>query len=189
LARARQEGDWPGAAELALRGYGPEIWSCLFRITGDTPTADEVYSQFCEDLWRGLPRFEGRSSFRTWCYRLAHHARARHFDRAHRRHEMRAGSEQFHTVAAQVRSETAWYLRTEAKDRLSQVRESLEPEERELLVLRVENGMAWNEIAEILHGSGSEAEIKRAAGTLRMRYNRVKDKIRRLMSKIDPNEG
>jgi RNA polymerase sigma-70 factor (ECF subfamily) len=56
------------AATLAIESYGPEVLGFLFTLLRDEHDAREVFSQACEDLWVGLPRFEGRSSFRTWFY-------------------------------------------------------------------------------------------------------------------------
>lgn len=168
-----------------MRGFGPEILSYLMRVSGAEDAAREIYSQFCEDLWKGIPRFEGRSQFRTWCYRLAQHARARHFDRSHRRREVHVATDQFLAAADQVRSETLWFLRTESKDKLSRVREALDEQARELLILRVDRGMSWNEIAAILLEPGSEEDLRRGAATLRMRYDRVKARIRKMMG--DPS--
>ncbi|MBC8067443.1 MAG: sigma-70 family RNA polymerase sigma factor, partial [Deltaproteobacteria bacterium] len=69
--------DHARAATVAIEGYGPEILGYLLAATHREQETAEIFSDFCEDLWRGLPGFRGESSFRTWAYRLAYHALAR----------------------------------------------------------------------------------------------------------------
>src|SRR5215469_5037648 len=67
-------GDVKQAATEALRGYGPQILAYLSGVLRDDEAAAEVFSEFSEDLWRGIGAFRRESSFRTWAYRLAWNA-------------------------------------------------------------------------------------------------------------------
>ncbi len=71
-------GDLDAAAVAALELWGNPVLRYLGSLLRDEETAREVFSQFAEDLWRGLPEFRGECSLRAWCYRLAWHAAARH---------------------------------------------------------------------------------------------------------------
>src|SRR5438552_14485913 len=74
LRRLTSRGDHAGAATLAIRDYGAEIFGFLLAFHRDHDHAAEVFAQFSERLWRDLPGFRGESSFRTWAYALARHA-------------------------------------------------------------------------------------------------------------------
>jgi len=62
------EGRHNEATTAALRGYGPELMGFLYAAARDEGTAEEAFSLACENLWKGLPRFEWRSSLRNWLY-------------------------------------------------------------------------------------------------------------------------
>src|SRR5262245_58860332 len=68
-------GDFESATRCLIEGYGPQILGFLVHTMRNEDDASEVFSRFCEHLWRGIAKFEGRSSFKTWAYRLATHAR------------------------------------------------------------------------------------------------------------------
>lgn len=68
-----------------------------------------------------------------------------------------------------MRSRTAPWLRTEVKDAFAELRASLSEEERELLVLRVDRDLSWDEAATILG---------EPAPRLRKRFQALKDKLR-----------
>jgi RNA polymerase sigma-70 factor, ECF subfamily len=177
-------GDLPGAAEIALRGYGPEILGYLVRVTDSAEDASEIFAELCEDLWRGLAGFEGRCRFRTWMYYLATNARNRYWRDPYRRRGMPLGSEQMSRLVQEVRSSTLDFLRTEVKDRFREIQRQLEPEERELLILRVDRGMSWEQIVTVL-GPETERpldpdEARARAARLRQRYSRLLKKLRRL---------
>ena len=53
-------------------------------------------------------------------------------------------------MAQSVRMTTLPFLRTEMKDRFAQIRNSLAERDRSLLVLRVDRGMSWKDIAIVL---------------------------------------
>ena len=64
-------GDRKGAATEAIRGFGPQVLQYLRAVLRDEAEAREAFSQWAENLWKGLPSFRGESSFKTWSLRLA----------------------------------------------------------------------------------------------------------------------
>ena len=106
-SRAFSRREFPAAASAIMRGYGPAVFGYLLGLTRDEDRADDVFSQFCEDLWRGLPGFRRDSSSRTWVYTLAWHAWLRQERDAYRRHGRPLASEEMSRLAAEVRSTTA----------------------------------------------------------------------------------
>jgi RNA polymerase sigma-70 factor, ECF subfamily len=173
-----EAGDLRAAGAAAVEGYGPEVLGFLVTFLRSEADAAEAFAQACEDLWTGLPRFERRSSLRTWFYVLARHAAARLRRSPHQRHRRAAVSE-VSLVAEGVRSRTLPFLRTEVKDRFAAIRDALPEEDRALLVLRVDRNMSWNEIARVLlTGEPSSEAVTREAARLRKRFQVVKDDIR-----------
>src|SRR5687768_10505032 len=75
---ALEAGDERRAATLALRAYGSEVLSFVVVMVKDGDAAEDVFSMFCEDVWRGLPGFRWESSLRTWLYAVARRAALRH---------------------------------------------------------------------------------------------------------------
>ena len=173
------KGDLHGAAIQAIQGYGPEVLGFLATLVRDRHDASEVFSQTCEDLWTGLAHFQGRSSMRTWLYTLARHAAAR-FQRApFRRPGRRVSLSEAGDLAQSVRMTTLPFLRTEMKDRFAQIRNSLAERDRSLLVLRVDRGMSWKDIAIVLSSEHDGDEmLEREAARLRKRFQSLKEEIR-----------
>jgi len=171
-----EAGELSAAASTILRGYGPAILGYVAGLARDEDRADDVFSQFCEDLWRGLPEFRRDSSARTWVYTLAWHAWLRQERDAYRRHGRPLASEEMSRLAAEVRSTTAPHLKSEAKDAVARLREQLSPTEQSLLVLRVDRGLSWSEVAAVM----STPEEPLDPRTATKRFQRVREKLRTL---------
>src|ERR1700744_1333678 len=69
IARARA-GDESAFAELVTEHSG-RVHGALRRFGLDPDEADEVAQEVFVRAWRGLARFEERSRFSTWLYRIA----------------------------------------------------------------------------------------------------------------------
>jgi len=178
IARHLDAGDHAEAARAMLRGYGFELLSYLIAVTRDAALADEVFSMLSEDLWRGLPGFRREASARTWLYRLAWHAfeRQRADPFARRRTPL---SPALDDVAQEVRSKTASFLRTDVKDEISRLRDELDPQEQTLLILRIDRGLSWREVAEVMSAPGAPV----GEALLAKRFERIKTKLRLLADK------
>jgi RNA polymerase sigma-70 factor (ECF subfamily) len=174
IREALAGGDTARAAQLTVAAYGPEIRSFLAAIHGVQADAVEVFAQASEDLVRSFASFRGECAVRTWFYALAKNASRRHFDDTFRRRGV-ALSEALEQVEGQIerpRTETSPFLQTEWKRRLRALREGLSPDDRALLVLRVDRQMAWDEIARVLLSPEAES------ASLRKRFERIKAKLR-----------
>jgi RNA polymerase sigma-70 factor (ECF subfamily) len=169
-------GDHRGAAIETVRCYGPEILGYLHATLRDESAAEEVFSQFSEDLWKGLAQFRRKCSMRTWAYKLAWEALKRFLRDPYRRRAQPLRSDEWSQVASEVRERTAPHLRSTIRGRVARLREQLNPAEQTLLILRVDRGLSFAEIAEVIFARGRPVGVV----TLRKRYDRLKKKLRRL---------
>jgi RNA polymerase sigma-70 factor, ECF subfamily len=70
LVRRARDGDMAAFEELVMR-HADRLFASLRRFGLDQSEAQEVAQETFLRAWRALPRFEGRSSFFTWLYRIA----------------------------------------------------------------------------------------------------------------------
>jgi RNA polymerase sigma-70 factor (ECF subfamily) len=161
-------GDLSAVMTEALRGYGHELFGFLVGLARDREVAAELFASTCDKLWRALPGFRWESSFRVWAYTVARNE-LRMWRRGLRVREHVPLSGAPPLVAAEVRSTTAAFKRTEARDGLAELRAELDPDDQALIGLRVDRGLEWNEIAAVL----ADEEPAPTAAALRKRYERL----------------
>ena len=66
-----QAGD-PSAFEKIMNHYEPYVLGLLMRMTGDRAKAEDLCQESFIRVLKGLPRFRGDSSLKTWIFRIAH---------------------------------------------------------------------------------------------------------------------
>jgi RNA polymerase sigma-70 factor (TIGR02960 family) len=67
----RKPSDDRDAFDGRVAPYRHELLVHCYRILGSLQDAEEVVQETLLSAWQGLPSFEGRSSLRTWLYRIA----------------------------------------------------------------------------------------------------------------------
>ncbi|MBS2011989.1 MAG: sigma-70 family RNA polymerase sigma factor [Deltaproteobacteria bacterium] len=165
------------AATLALRAYGPGILAYLIVVLRDRQMAEDTFADFGEQLWKGIGGFRRECSFRAWAYRVAWCCAVHTLRDPYRRRGRRLETREVSEILAPMRTQTARWLETESKSQLEELRASLEPGERALLVLRLDRRLSWTEVARALQDDG-EAPATEAA--LRKRFERIKERLRAL---------
>jgi RNA polymerase sigma-70 factor (ECF subfamily) len=184
IRRAWDAGDFGLTATLALRKHGTEIMSFLVWRLRSPNDGSEAFSMFAEDLWSGLRNFEWRCSLRTWLYVLARNAAQRYGSSAHKRLERRhaiTGEGEIAALIARITTQSFAYQRTDVKTRVRELRERLSPEDQMLLVLRIDRGLAWRDLAVSMSGDlkMDEQRLDREAARLRKCFERIKGDLRR----------
>jgi RNA polymerase sigma-70 factor (ECF subfamily) len=165
-------GEFRGAATEVIRGYGPRALGYLHRLLGNETDAADAFSLFAEQVWRGMPNFEGRSSVKTWAFKAAWSAAMKVRDDAWRRLREDLPSSAASHLAEEVRTNTA--LRFESlRQELEVLRAELTAEDQTLLALRLDQELTWEEVAEVLSIEGRVVD----AVTLRKRYERIKGRL------------
>lgn len=170
-------GDLRSAAELAIEGYGGEVCGYLAAILRDEEQARDVFAETAVELWQDLPSFRWQASFRTWLYTLARHRLAAHISKQARRRTVALSQvPEADALVALARTTTVPWRRTEVKDAVSRLRESLSADDQALLTLRIDRKMSWRSISYIL------GEVQESA--LRKRFERLKERLRTLAQDV-----
>src|SRR6266508_403185 len=84
LLEAARRGDDDAFGRLA-GPYRGELYAHCYRMLGSAADAEDALQETLLRAWRGLPRFEGRSSVRSWLYKIATNACLRAIGRRPRR--------------------------------------------------------------------------------------------------------
>ncbi len=66
-------GDLRGAIRLLMKRYGTGVYRFCRQMLGNDALTDDVHQQVFVQAFRDLPRFEKRSSVRTWLFGIARH--------------------------------------------------------------------------------------------------------------------
>jgi RNA polymerase sigma-70 factor (ECF subfamily) len=168
-------GDYAGAATEAIRGLGSKVVGYMRALFHDEADVADAFSLWAENLWKGMASFENRSSFRTWALRLAWNAALNIRDEAHRRRERRFVTGEASLIAEDVRSKS--FVRVEQRrQNLLELRRHLSLDEQTLLFLRVDQGLPWTDIAQVLSAEGKPVD----AGTIGKRFERLKARLAKL---------
>jgi RNA polymerase sigma-70 factor (ECF subfamily) len=149
------------------------VFSLSARLLGDAEEARDVAQEVFLQVYRQLRRFEGRSTLKTWIYRIAVnqcHNRRRFWHRRHRDRE--EGLEAVPVEAAAARGGSNPYEEARRRERARRVQAALLElrfEHRSVLVLREVEGLTCEEVAEAL---------RIPAGTVKSRLSRAREAMR-----------
>jgi RNA polymerase sigma-70 factor, ECF subfamily len=172
------KGDTSTAATLVLKAYGPEIFRFLSSVLREGDDAADAFSQFAENLWRGLGTFRGHSTLRTWAFRVAWNSAFSLRNDAWHRYGRRFATGEASRLAEEVRTKTVVRVARQ-HDALEKLRQNLSTEDQTLLALRLDREFSWEEIAEIISANGERVE----ASTLMKRFERLKKRLAEMVRK------
>jgi RNA polymerase sigma-70 factor, ECF subfamily len=161
-----------GAATEAIRALGPQALRYVRTIVRDEDAAKDAFSLWAEGIWRGLPRFRGEATLRSWSLRLAHFSALAVVDRAWNRRARPLATGEASHLAQSIHTATAVRLDRQRR-KLEELTASLNAEERALLSLRIDQRLSWEEIAAVV----TSEEDKPDPRTLAKRYERLKARL------------
>lgn len=151
LIAAAQAGD-RAAVDALLRRHYDRIFGVCRRITGNDADAADAAQEALIGMVRHLAKFDGRSSFGTWAYRIATNASLDELRRRRRRPSVGVGESVGHDPAHELIDPDAGLRIDGVADRLAlDVALAALPEDfRVPLVLRDVGTLDYGEIASVL---------------------------------------
>lgn len=165
IARARN-GD-THAVDLLVRRYLGDVYSVTSRVLHDSELAQDAAQDALINAMRGLDRFRGDATFRTWLMRIALNAARTIARKQLRRREVpldEVGERQ--ADVPDISSVVA--LHDEAA-RAANVLAQLPEKQRMAVTLRVNQGLSYQEIGAVLDCTEGAARVNYHLGVKRLR--------------------
>lgn len=188
---SRSDGDETGLIERAKRGdaeafavlvqrYQRRVVGVAQAVVHNQDDAVELAQETLVRAFQNLPRFEERSSFSTWLYRIATNLSI-DFRRHQGRHTTLRGEDADNEIrrlpSAQGDSFKA-AVRSELSQRISKALEELTPEHRTVILLREVEGLSYDEIAEV---------TQCPRGTVMSRLHYARNRLRQILKDVKGN--
>ena len=149
-------GDGTAFDELVQRRQR-EVYNLAYRMTRNADDARDVSQEAFLQVYRHLSGFDRRSSLSTWLYRIVVNLCLNHLSRGSR--PLYATVDQYADPADSSEGSLAQLEGKERADALDRAIETLPPQQRASLTLRVHHHLAHREIAEILGVSEATAKV------------------------------
>lgn len=165
LVEAARTGDRDAQRRLYEEFTGL-VHALAVRMVG-AEAADDLQQQVFLKVLTTLDRFEGRSRFETWLYRVAVNECLQHLRRSKRR---RAVPLEREPVASHAGPDSG----VDDRELLEHALGELDADLRSVFVLREMDGLSYRELAEVLEVS---------EGTVASRLNRARSELRNLLAR------
>lgn len=137
-----------------VRQYQQEIYRLAYRMTRNAEDAKDLAQETFIQAYRSLGTFRGQARFSTWLYRIAVNLCLNHLKSSARQDPAEVDER-----LPDARADSLSALVTDERDRaLAEAIETLPPQQKATLSLRVQQGLGHREIAEILDCSEGTAK-------------------------------
>ncbi len=142
------------AFETLVTRYRGRIYAMILNMTGNDADAWDLSQEVFIKSWRSLPRFEARSQFFTWLYRITHNVfidwvRKRKIHGAEFNDELGSVPAAGAPTAPRPAPEPDRAMENrELGVRIKEALEQLSPEHRAVILLKEVDGLSYQEIAD-----------------------------------------
>lgn len=181
LVERCQKGDYSAFDEL-ITLYRGKVYAMIYNmIRNDADSWDLAQDVFIK-AWKALPKFEGRSAFFTWLYRIAHNVT---YDWTRKKKISSAGEFEDRivndadpgavAVPKVIDSPDVSLERKEVKNKISEAIDALSSDHKEIILLKEVDGLSYQEIAEFVGCS---------TGTVMSRLFYARKKLKEILGDI-----
>jgi RNA polymerase sigma-70 factor (ECF subfamily) len=183
LVTRAQNRDAEAFQTLVLR-YQDRVYNTAYRLTGDRTLAEDITQEVFFKAFKALKKFQGKSSFSTWLYRIAVNACTSEWRKAGA--QKRGKEVPFPSPgddpegprwepAGESENPGEQAERSERNVLVQKAIEDLEEDYRTVVVLRDIEGFSYEEIADI---------IERPVGTVRSRLHRARSELKEKLKNL-----
>lgn len=169
------EGD-TGSYRNLMERYSQQVFSLVVRIVSIEDDAEEITQDVFVKAYRNLSKFDFRSSFSTWLFRIAYNEAITHTRR--KRVEGIPLDEMMINNLSDSRVDSFLESDNPRLAALPEAIESLSVDERALITLHYFEGLPLKEVADLMHIGESAAKVRlmRTRKKLYLLINKLSDK-------------
>ncbi len=138
------------AFEVIYKEFSGFVFKVAFSITGSIEEASDVTQEVFIKVFKGLSGFEGRSSFKTWIFRITSNTASAGARGSSRRIDTGGDYEAAVRTKAGPEDTERPLRKAESARELKGLLEGLNADQRECLILREVEGLTYAEIAGLL---------------------------------------
>lgn len=156
-----------------VRRYEGLIFNTCRRVIGSQEDAEEVTQDTLLQIFHKIHQFQGRSSFKTWLYKVVHNYCRNRISKLARKRE---GQNSYEEHAANDESDReADNRRAALSQAVEEALGKLKKSEREVIVLKFMSGLTLQETADVLEVKLSAAKMRlyRALESFKEAYSRI----------------
>ncbi len=175
VARA-QEGDLPAFEEL-VKKYQREVYGLACRMVSDAEEARDLAQQAFLQAFIHIKSFRRDAQFRTWLFRIAIN-QCYNLLKGRRKFGEPIDCDEVNLVGGEASPE-AEMITQDDRRRLYRALEQLPAKQRAVITLKIEQGLSYQEISQILGGT---------AGAARVNYCQALKTLKKYMQSEDDHE-
>lgn len=182
LVRDAQAGDM-GAFDELVTAYRGNVYAMIVNMVRNESDAWDLAQDTFVKAWKALPKFESRSSFYTWIYRIAHNVT---YDWLRKKkvkgdelddHTSRQIDHSAPTAPKGNPTPDRALVYSELGQRLADAIDQLSDDHRAVILLREVDGMSYEEIAQVTDCS---------TGTIMSRLYYARKKLQGILKDLKP---
>jgi len=157
-----------GAFEQIYKTFSSFVYNVALQVTRNNADTEEVTQDVFMKIYRNLKRFEFRSAFRTWVYRITMNTAINQYRKSRREEGGRVDYDSVAGALASRHSAAEELMEQDNETRIKTLLEILNPKQKACLVLRELQGLSYREIA---------ATLKIPVNTVRTRLKRARQAL------------
>ena len=174
VIREAQHGDRAAFDELVYR-YDKDVLNIAARYVNQADDAKDIYQEVFLRVYRGLKKFQARSEFSTWLYRittnvcLTHGARRKKHAHHVQDHDPDGDADDHGALGVSERTSDRHTLNMEISSRVQQAMSALSAQQKLVFTLKHYEGYKLREIAEMIDCSEGTVKKHLFTATQRLR--------------------
>jgi RNA polymerase sigma factor (sigma-70 family) len=166
-----------GSFELLVSKYTTPIYNFVFRLTGNTQTAEDLTQETFVKIWKSLKRYDQKQVFRSWAFTIARNTVTDYMRKKKTVPFSMLSGDDEHSFEETLADETdlpdELITKIDDAETLTEFLDQLSPDHKTVMILHYQENMTFDEIGKI---------VNKPLNTVKSHHRRALEKLRELLA-------